>query len=276
MRRPYPHKKVAWCWRLSRSRTAKRTPTCRSVLPGRVCSRPGALGAGHSPVRSSAASLSSLSLRVRPWGGLPGPCVPGSVVPRLSRPGPEAQPRGTHPRPRVVSPPKPRLRPVPCCSGPSFPSRGTSSPRAGRGIDCPLQGTWICVLFGNRNCPARLGTGRAGTRRRRHCPNAPELVALQAIGAELSRVVWPGPLAEAHGKVGRPEEGLTLLTEALAAVDKTGGRFQEAELYRIKGVLTLQKFQVSGSKFQVPSPQHLTPSTQAEAEAEACFQKAIE
>jgi hypothetical protein len=39
----------------------------------------------------------------------------------------------------------------------------------------------------------------------------------------------------------------------------------------------LQQFQVSGSKFQVPSnPQHLAPNTQADAEAEACFQKAIE
>ena len=41
-------------------------------------------------------------------------------------------------------------------------------------------------------------------------------------------------------------------------------------------VLTLQKFQVPGSKFQVPNPQPLTPNTQAEAEAEACFDKAIE
>jgi len=87
---------------------------------------------------------------------------------------------------------------------------------------------------------------------------------LQAIGAELSRVVWPGPLAEAHGKVGRPEEGLTLLTEALAAVDKTGGRFQEAEIYRIKGELTLTQSSV----------QRLASSVQKEAEE--CFWKAIE
>ncbi len=51
---------------------------------------------------------------------------------------------------------------------------------------------------------------------------------------------------------------------------KTGERVWEAELYRLKGQLTLQKFQVSGSKFQVP------PNPQAEAEAEACFLKAIE
>jgi predicted ATPase len=50
-------------------------------------------------------------------------------------------------------------------------------------------------------------------------------------------------------------------------------------LYRLKGELTLQKFQVSGFEFQVPpSPQHPIPSTQAEVEqeAEGCFLKAIE
>ena len=59
-------------------------------------------------------------------------------------------------------------------------------------------------------------------------------------------------------------------------VDKTGERFYEAELYRLKGTLTLQQFNVQSSKFKVTSPQHPTPNTQAEAEAEACFLKAIE
>src|SRR5262249_59714282 len=72
-------------------------------------------------------------------------------------------------------------------------------------------------------------------------------------------------LVEAYGKEGRPEEGLTLLAETLAMVNKTEERHDEAELYRLKGQLTLQKFQVSGSKFQVADPQ-----------AEACFLKAIE
>jgi predicted ATPase len=86
----------------------------------------------------------------------------------------------------------------------------------------------------------------------------------------------PYVLAEAYGKVGQVEEGLTVLAEALALVDKTGTRVSEAELYRLKGQLTLQKFQVPSFKFQVISPQHPTSSTQAEAEAEACFFKAIE
>ena len=36
------------------------------------------------------------------------------------------------------------------------------------------------------------------------------------------------------------EEGLTVLAKALALVDKTGERVNEAELYRLKGELSLQ------------------------------------
>ena len=37
------------------------------------------------------------------------------------------------------------------------------------------------------------------------------------------------------GKKGRAEEGLNMVAEALAVVDKTGERIYEAELYRLKG-----------------------------------------
>src|SRR6266852_4511640 len=77
------------------------------------------------------------------------------------------------------------------------------------------------------------------------------------------------------GKEDRPRKGLSVLAEALATVNKTGERFYEAELYRLKGELTLQKFQVSGSKFQVQeSPKSGVRSP--ESEAEECFWKAIE
>jgi predicted ATPase len=85
----------------------------------------------------------------------------------------------------------------------------------------------------------------------------------RAIGAE---VWWPyhlALLADAYGKTGQIEEGLTALAEALDAVDRTGERWYEAELYRLKGTLTLQS--------QVPGPR-----SKVEAEAEACFQKAID
>src|SRR5262249_30770919 len=65
------------------------------------------------------------------------------------------------------------------------------------------------------------------------------LAALQVMGAELDRSYYLTLLAEAYGKVGQAEEGLTVLAEALAVVDKTGERWYEAELYRLKGELLL-------------------------------------
>ena len=103
------------------------------------------------------------------------------------------------------------------------------------------------------------------------------LAAHQATGAELSRTIWFGLLAEAYGKMGQTEEGLNGLAEALELAEKTGERRYEAELYRLKGQLTLQKLSVVSSQLSVPSTQPLTPSTQeVEQEAEACFLKAIE
>jgi hypothetical protein len=74
--------------------------------------------------------------------------------------------------------------------------------------------------------------------------------------------------------VGRAEEGLSALAEALVQVDKTGARFYEAELYRLKGQLTLQKLPVASSQLSVTNLQSLTPNPQSEVEA--CFHKAIE
>jgi len=92
--------------------------------------------------------------------------------------------------------------------------------------------------------------------------------------------IWLGhalaQLAEAYGKAGQVEEGLTVLAEAQAFVDKTGMRVSEAELYRLKGELTLKQSGVRGPESEVPSTQHPTPNTLAEAEAEACFLKAID
>jgi predicted ATPase len=103
------------------------------------------------------------------------------------------------------------------------------------------------------------------------------LTALRATGAELVRPYHLARLAEAYEKTGPVENGLTALAEALACVDKTGERMYEAELYRLKGTLTLQQqFRVRSSEFGVTNPQPLTSNPHAEAEAEACFHKAIE
>jgi class 3 adenylate cyclase/predicted ATPase len=100
------------------------------------------------------------------------------------------------------------------------------------------------------------------------------LAAWRAMGTELWRPYYLALLAEVYGKVGRAEEGLTILAEAFDLVRKTGERSWEAELYRLKGQLTLQKFQVLCFKFQVEDS--LASSVQGlESEAEECFLKAI-
>lgn len=66
------------------------------------------------------------------------------------------------------------------------------------------------------------------------------LAAYRATGAEALRTYYLALLAEVYGAGGQPEQGLAVLTEALQAVDKTGECFYEAELWRLKGQLTLQ------------------------------------
>ncbi|MBI3304004.1 MAG: hypothetical protein HYZ72_18210, partial [Deltaproteobacteria bacterium] len=76
------------------------------------------------------------------------------------------------------------------------------------------------------------------------------LAAYRATGAEIARTYFLALLAEAYGKVGQAEEGLTALAEALTVADKTGERFYEAELYRLKGALTLKQSGVRSQKLK--------------------------
>jgi predicted ATPase len=114
------------------------------------------------------------------------------------------------------------------------------------------------------------------------------LAAYRATGAEIERSRWLALLAEAHGKMGQAQEGLSVLAEALTEVEQNGIRYYEAELYRLYGQLTLQsktsprhvqnkskarRGQVE-NKSEDANTQHLMPSTLPEAEA--CFHKAIE
>ena len=104
------------------------------------------------------------------------------------------------------------------------------------------------------------------------------LAAYQTTGAELWQPYFLVLLADACGKIGRKEEGLTTVAEALSMVNKNDERWCEAELYRLRGELTLAQSGVRGPASENPSPQPLAPNThaEAEAEAEACFLKAIE
>jgi TOMM system kinase/cyclase fusion protein len=83
------------------------------------------------------------------------------------------------------------------------------------------------------------------------------LAGYTTTGATLLQPYWLALLAEAYGIAGRTEEGLRALAGALAAVHRTGERFYEAELYRLKGELLL------------------TRSADDQAAATTCFQHAL-
>jgi predicted ATPase len=83
------------------------------------------------------------------------------------------------------------------------------------------------------------------------------LDAYRAKGTEMDLPYHLTRLAEAYYIQGQVEEGLTVLAEALALVDKNDERWWEAELHRLKGELLQQQV--------VPdAPQ-----------AETCFQQAL-
>jgi len=92
--------------------------------------------------------------------------------------------------------------------------------------------------------------------------------------SRMSPRLAPYVLAEAYGKVRQVEEGLTLLAKVLAFMDKTGMRRDEAELYRIKGELTLQQLKMKNGELKITETKYIIASPQAEAER--CFHKAIE
>jgi class 3 adenylate cyclase/predicted ATPase len=100
------------------------------------------------------------------------------------------------------------------------------------------------------------------------------LAAHRATESNLDRPYYLAMLAEAYGEVGQAEDGLHTVAEALAAVNRTEERFYEAELYRLKGELTLQKLSVISCQLSVTDPRPLIPDPQGEAEA--CFLKAVE
>jgi predicted ATPase len=81
------------------------------------------------------------------------------------------------------------------------------------------------------------------------------IAALRAIGAAVTLPSSLASLAQAYGQVGKIEQALDLLDEALGLVDENGERCWEAELHRLKGELVLRR--------------------EEQAEAEVCFQLAL-
>ena len=101
---------------------------------------------------------------------------------------------------------------------------------------------------------AEQGQGEAGIAQMRQ-----GLAAWQALGAELFRPYYLALLAERYEQAKQPEEGLCVVGEALALVEKSGERWWEAELHRLNGLLLLQQ---------------IAPDEQQQAET--CFQRALE
>ena len=79
------------------------------------------------------------------------------------------------------------------------------------------------------------------------------------MGTEITRPQCGALLAESVAEDGRVEEGLAIIAETLAMVERTGAGYYEAELHRLNGELLLM--QAEGTR---------------QREAEASFQRAIE
>jgi adenylate cyclase len=117
----------------------------------------------------------------------------------------------------------------------------------------------------------------------------------RATGTEDGRPYFLALLADAYGKVARVADGLSLVNEAIAAVNKNGERVHEAHVYHLKGHLLLvqqgdrqptkdksQKSKIGMGNWELgsgPIPAQ-SPNPQSQildpnSEAEACFQHAL-
>jgi DNA-binding winged helix-turn-helix (wHTH) protein/predicted ATPase len=101
------------------------------------------------------------------------------------------------------------------------------------------------------------------------------LAVYRAAGSTVGIARILGWLAEAYGQAGQIEDGLHVLDEAFAVVEQNGERIWEAELYRRKGELTLEQLNMKNIKLTITEAECKIATTQAEAEAEACFLKAL-
>ena len=96
----------------------------------------------------------------------------------------------------------------------------------------------------------------------------------RAIGSELARTSYLALLAEALGEAGQFSEGLNVLAEALEVANRTGERFYEAELHRLKGELLLMQDTIEKDRAEVLGARRAErPAISA---AETCFLRAID
>jgi adenylate cyclase len=88
------------------------------------------------------------------------------------------------------------------------------------------------------------------------------LAGYQQTGAGILRPYYLALLTDVYGGIGKVKEAFQLLDEAEAAVKANDERWWEAELYRLKGELTLKQSTPQRSR------------SDSERIAEACFDKA--
>lgn len=91
------------------------------------------------------------------------------------------------------------------------------------------------------------------------------------LGVRWGRSYFLALLAEAYGCGLQTDRALHAIAEGLALAVEMGERWHQAELYRLKGELTLDRLQTVDHK----SHESLEASS-IHVEAQACFQKAIE
>ena len=130
------------------------------------------------------------------------------------------------------------------CYSPSVPPGGAGQSKSGRGRNCARDRAGVSALLGAGNVCGRAGHWPSRDREKRGLARYARAWTLggprgQSCGGRICLAL----LVEAYGKGGQVEEGLTVLAEALAAVNRTEERMYEAELYRLKGELTLQAVQ---------------------------------
>lgn len=100
------------------------------------------------------------------------------------------------------------------------------------------------------------------------------LTMYQAAGAKLWRPYFLALLSTAYQKIGKPEQGLSFITQALAEAHNNHERQQEAELYRLQGELRLSAARQRSGANARQSNLKGTASAE-EAKAEEDFQKAL-
>jgi class 3 adenylate cyclase/predicted ATPase len=100
------------------------------------------------------------------------------------------------------------------------------------------------------------------------------LTAWRDTGAVILVPTFLALLAESYGIAGQPEEGLTVLDEALDITEANGECWWKAELYRLKGELCLIKAIRTGNVGSDPG----APSSGAVAaqQAEICFRQSLD